>query len=259
MKKIITSIQLFIIVQILSISISPSFAESGFSNSEINAFFPGEKLTYCIKWGYIPAGYSYLEVLPNETWNGQPVFHFQLKARTNSVVSKIYRVQDQIDSYVSIAGNRTVHYKKRVREGRTRRDITVLFNLNNQTAQYKNFDQFKSPISIPQYTFDPLAAFYYVRLFMPDKTKSIFASVTDGKKCVVGKVRYIKQETISVPYGTFDTWLIEPDIKDVGGVFEKSKNAKIQIWITNDQRRIPVLLRSKVIVGSFYAELMKIE
>jgi hypothetical protein len=62
-----------------------------------------------------------------------------------------------------------------------------------------------------------------------------------------------------VPYGSFDTWLIEPDIKDVGGVFEKSKNAKIQIWITNDERRIPVLLRSKVIVGSFYAELIKIE
>jgi hypothetical protein len=259
MKKSMTIIRLFICIKILSVIISPAFADPTFSDSDINTFFPGEKLTYCIKWGYIPAGYAYLEVLPNETWNEQPVFHFQLKARTNSFVSKIYEVSDQIDSYVSISRNRTVHYKKRVREGRTRRDITVYFNLKNQTAQYKNFDQYKPPISIPKYTFDPLSAFYYVRLFKPDKTKSIFASVTDGKKCVAGKVRYIKQETISVPYGSFDTWLIEPDIKDVGGVFEKSKNAKIQIWITNDERRIPVLLRSKVIVGSFYAELIKIE
>jgi hypothetical protein len=259
MKKSMTIIQILLIIEYFCICTSSVFAESTFSDPDINAFFPGEKLTYRIKWGYLPAGYSSLEILPNEIWNGRPVYHFQLKANTNSFVSKIYKVADQIDSYVSIEDNQTVHYTKKVREGRTRRDITVFYNLDKQTAQYKNFDQFKSPISIPQYTFDPLSAFYYVRLFMPDPSKKIIASVTDGKKCVVGKVHYIKQETISVPYGTFDTWLIEPDIKDVGGVFEKSKNAKIQIWITNDERHIPVLLRSKVIVGSFYAELTKIE
>ena len=260
MTKSITVKYFYIILGILCVSnISLAFAEPSFSNPDITAFFPGEKLTYSIKWGYIPAGHSQLEVLPNKIRDGQTVFHFQLKAQTNAFVSKIYKVDDQIDSYVSIAENQTVDYIKRIREGRTKRDIMVRFDWNNQTAQYSNFDKLKSPISVPQHTFDPLSAFYYVRLFLPDKTKSIFASVTDGKKCVTGKVNYLKQETISVPLGTFDTWLVEPDIKDVGGVFEKSKNAKIQIWITNDERRIPVRLRSKVIVGSFYADLTKIE
>jgi len=238
---------------------SLTFAEPSFSDPDITAFFPGERLTYCIKWGYIPAGHSWLEVLPNETRNKEAVFHFQLRATTNSFVSKFYKVDDHIHSYVSISENRTVHYTKRVREGRTRRDIIVQFNWNNQTAQYSNFNKPKPPVSIPGHTFDPLSAFYYVRLFVPDKTKGVSASVTDGKKCVSGNVRYIKKEQISVPLGTFDTWLIEPDIKDVGGVFEKSHNAKIQIWVTNDDRRIPVRLKSKVIVGSFYAELTKIE
>jgi len=234
------------------------YAEPSFSNQFLSAFYPGEKLTYRIKWGYIPAGYSVLEVLPNETIKGQPVFHFQLQAKTNSFVDKIYKVRDQIDSYVSITHNRTEHYEKRVREGSTRRNIIVRFDWKQQTAQYSNFDHLRNPIAVPAHTFDPLSAFYYVRLFPPD-AKNVFASVTDGKKCVAGKVFYLKQEKITVPFGTFDTWLVEPDIKDVGGVFEKSKNAKIQIWITNDDRRIPVLLKSKVIVGSFYAELMKIE
>lgn len=258
MSKLINQC-LFILVCICMCYITTACAEPSFSDSEMCAFYPGEKLTYRIKWGYIPAGHSVLEILPIETINETAVFHFQMKARTNGFVDKIYMVRDQIDAYVDIACNRSMLYQKVVREGSTRRNITVRFDWTNQTAQYQNFDQTKSPIAVAHQTFDPLSAFYYVRLFTPANSKDIFASVTDGKKCVKGRVRYVKQESISVPFGTFNTWLIEPDIKDVGGVFEKSKNAKIQIWVTNDERRIPVLLRSKVIVGSFYAELTKIE
>jgi len=56
--------------------------------------------------------------------------------------------------------------------------------------------------------------------------------------------------------GTYDTFLIEPEIEHVGGVFEKSKNAKIQVWVTADRRRMPVKIKSKVVVGSFVGELV---
>jgi hypothetical protein len=41
----------------------------------------------------------------------------------------------------------------------------------------------------------------------------------------------------------------------VGGVFEKSPDAKLQLWVSADYRRLPVKLKSKVIVGSFTGEL----
>jgi len=225
----------------------------------ITAFYPGEKLTYSLKWGFIPAGQSVLEILPDTSISGQQAYHFQLKAQTNAFIDKIYQVRDQIDAYASIDMTHSLHYQKIVREGRTKRDIIVTFDWKKNFAQYSNFNEKKDPIPIPLQTFDPLSAFYYLRLYLPVSGKTMQTTVTDGKKCVSGVVKYIKRESISVPFGTFSTWLIEPDIKDVGGVFEKSKNAKIQIWITDDERRIPVLLRSKVIVGSFYAELIKIE
>jgi hypothetical protein len=59
-----------------------------------------------------------------------------------------------------------------------------------------------------------------------------------------------------VPCGIFDTYLVEPDLKDIGGVFRKSKNAKLEVWVTSDNRHIPVKIKSKVIVGSFVAELI---
>jgi hypothetical protein len=42
-------------------------------------------------------------------------------------------------------------------------------------------------------------------------------------------------------------------------VFKKSKDAKLQIWVTADARRIPVKIKSKVAVGSFVGELMSVE
>ena len=50
---------------------------------------------------------------------------------------------------------------------------------------------------------------------------------------------------------TYDTYLIEPELKHVGGVFEKSKDAKIQLWVTADEHRIPVKIASKVAIGHF--------
>jgi hypothetical protein len=83
--------------------------------------------------------------------------------------------------------------------------------------------------------------------------------VTDGKKNIIGKAKVIKRETIRVLGTRYDTFLVEPELEHVGGVFEKSKDAKLQIWVTADDRRIPVRIKSKVIVGSFVAELTSYE
>ena len=37
----------------------------------------------------------------------------------------------------------------------------------------------------------------------------------------------------------------------------KSKDAKLQLWLSDDKYRIPVKIKSEVVVGSFSAELVK--
>jgi hypothetical protein len=39
-------------------------------------------------------------------------------------------------------------------------------------------------------------------------------------------------------------------------VFEKSKDAEIELWVSADKRRVPLRIKSKVIVGSFVGELI---
>jgi len=219
-------------------------------------FKPGEKLTYALRWMFIPAGEAVMEVLPIETVKGTKAHHFLLTVRSTSFIDQFYKVRDRIDAYTDMGMNHSILYKKKQLEGTTHRDVAVNFNWDKKEASYTNFEEKRDPIEIPPGTFDPLSSFYYVRLFNLKPDLIIERWVTDGKKYVIGKAVIIKRETIKLKIGTFDTYLMEPEVEHIGGVFERSKGAKIQIWVTADQRQIPVKIRSEVIVGSFVGELV---
>jgi hypothetical protein len=219
-------------------------------------FTVGEKLTYVLKWGFIPAGEAVLEVLPSRKINGEDANHFVLTARSNSFVDPFYKVRDRVESFTDAGITRTLYYLKKQREGSTDKDIVVTFDWVANTAQYANYGNRIDPIPLLPGTFDPLGVLFYTRLVAGTTGDEINRPVTDGKKNVVGRARIIKREKISVPAGTFDTYMLEPEMKDVGGVFRKSKNAKLHIWITTDSRRLLVKVKSKVVVGSFVGELV---
>jgi len=222
-------------------------------------FRPGEKLTFRLKWSFIPAGEVVLAVLPIEIIDGQPSYHFAMTARTNSFVDAFYKVRDRIDAYTDIGMTHTVLYRKKQHEGSTRRDVVVSFDWEKNEALYTTATDEREPIAIQPGSFDPLSVFYYVRLSGMKENGTIERPVTDGKKCVIGTARIVRRETLKLPSGTYDTYLLEPDLRHVGGVFRKSKNAKIELWVTADHRKLPVKIKSKVAVGSFIGELTKAE
>ncbi len=249
-------VRLFLTFSVVAIIIILSPNENMNAFNKNFPFHPGEKLTFQLKWTIIPAGEATLEILPKETINGIQSYHFVMTAKSNSFIDHFYKVRDRIDAYTDIEMTRTILYKKKQREGKTKRDVVVYFNWKKNKAQYTTLNSTRDPIDILPGSFDPLSAFYYVRLFNLKENDKIERPVTDGKKCVIGQAIVIKRETLKLSSGTYDTFLIEPDLKHVGGVFEKSKNAKIQVWVTADNRRIPVKIRSKVVVGSFVGELV---
>lgn len=249
----------FLCLFIVSIvSFSASAAENNTLASR-HPFVPGEKLTYTLKWGKIPAGEATLEVLPIEVLDGEPVYHFVMTARTNSFVDIFYKVRDHIEGFATLDLTRSVLYKTKQREGDHRRDIFVDFDWEKQQAQYTDRGKTKDPITIAEGSLDPLSALYYTRMAEMQVSQAITRPVTDGKKNTIGVVKVLKRETIEVSDVTYETFLVEPDTKDIGGVFKKSDDAKIHLWLTADERRLPVKIKSKVIVGSFVGELVEKE
>ena len=218
-------------------------------------FSPGEKLTFQVTWSFIPAGEGILEILPMEKVNGIRSYHFVMTTRTYPIIDLFYKVRDRIDAYTDAAMSHSILYKKR-KEGKSKRNVVVNFDWAKPEAQYSNFGKKSNPIPIKPGAFDPLSVFYAFRLHALKEQMELQAPVTDGKRCVIGKVKIVRRATVKVASGTYDTFLVEPELKHIRGVFKKSKNAKLQIWISADHRRIPVRIRSKVFIGNFVADVL---
>ena len=221
-------------------------------------FHPGERLTFQVKWAFMPAGEAVLEVIPTESVNGLKSYHFAMTARTYSYIDPFYKVCDRIDAYTDEGMTHSIRYKKK-KEGKSKKDIVVNFNWEKQEAQYSNFGEKREPVSLLDGAFDPLSVFYAFRLHDLNEDTEIEKPVTDGKKCVMGKASVVKREKVKVVSGTYDTYLVEPDLMHIGGVFQKTKKAKLQIWVTADKRHVPVKIKSKVVIGSFVGELISTE
>jgi len=235
------------------------FAQSAKAVEKVIPFHTGEKLTFQARWSFIIVGEAVLEVMPAETINGARMRHFLMTVKTNKFADVFYKVRDRIDAYTDTGMTHAVLYKKR-KQGKSKRDVLVSFDWEKKRAQYSNFGEKRTPISILSGSFDPLSVFYAFRLYDLKENPEIQIPVTDGKKCVMGRAKVIRREKVTLACGTtYDTYLVEPELKHLRGVFEKSKDARLKVWVTADERRMPVKVKSKVIVGSFVAELVKAE
>ena len=224
------------------------------------AFGPGERLTFELRWMFIPAGEAVLEVQPMAAVDGRPARHFAMTVRTNAFVDAFYKVRDRIEAWTDTEMTRSLRYAKLQREGRHRmRDVTVAFDWPQGQATYTNRGEVSEPIALLPGTFDPLAAFYFTRRVALAPGAVILRPVTDGRKNVVGRARVVGRERIRVAAGTFETIMVEPDLRDVTGVFEKSPEGRIRIWLSDDGRHLPVRIESKVVVGHFTGELVAAE
>lgn len=226
-------------------------------------FGPGEKLSYNLYWTFILAGSATLETLETGPvaataagpGDGRQAMHFRALAQSTPFIDKFYKVRDSIESWVDPAVTHAILYRKDQSEGDYVRNYVVRFDKNGNVAYRYSKGNFKNAVIIPTGSFDPLSMLFLFRTKPLAVGYEFAAPVTDGEKSITGTAKVIKRETIKTPAGEFDTLLVEPDVRNIGGVFRKSPDATLQVWITNDARRIPVRVKSKVVVGHFSMEL----
>jgi hypothetical protein len=220
-------------------------------------FAPGERLEYALRWENVPAGTVSMEILPVKSFNGELVYHFVLTAETNKFIDLFYKVRDRIEAYTDLSMTRSMLYQKKQREGRHKREEVIEFDWENSQVQYSNFGKKNEPIELMAGSFDPLSAFYYSRTMDFENGGRFERPITNGKTNGMGRLHVAGRETIKLSNGaTYDTYRLEPELNQVGGVFQKSKDARITLWVTADDKRIPVRIQSKVSVGHFIGELV---
>lgn len=219
-------------------------------------YAPGERLEYEIYWTVVYAGTASVSVLPDTEIKGIPARHFRAEARSSPFIDSFYKVRDTIDSWTDMTVDRTLRFEQYQREGDYHRDTILDMDWTAGRVDRYGKKGFKNSLDLPGDVLDPLAILFHFRTHWLFKDRVVSGWVTDGKKMVNGSGRVVGRETLDTPFGPLDCFRVEPETKDLGGVFKKSDDARIEMWFTADDRRIPVRIRSKVVVGHFSLELV---
>jgi hypothetical protein len=218
------------------------------------AFPIPERLEFEISYGGITAGRAVQEV----TLVGNEV-HIVSTARSADWLKLFFPVDDRIES-ILIKGAPPHFigvprlYRERIREGWSRFEKDAVFDCELLDVNTKDFlNKTEITRKITRRTFDTLSSFYYFRTVALQVGTSSFIDIFDCKNLWNTEVQVLRREQIKTKLGIFKTIVIKPLLKSAG-IF--ARTGDIFIWLTDDDRRIPVLMTSKVRIGSITVTLV---
>lgn len=226
-----------------------------------NAFGLGERLEFEISYGFLTAGTVVFEVSPNfVTMNGRNCYEITATLNSSPSFEWVYKLQDKYKCYLDAEGLFPWKFEQYIREGDYSKDFTVIFDNENNKARTTNTTKGKrepdGEYDIKPYSLDIISAFYYARTLDVQKMKDgeIFTlnSFYDDKNYDL-KVKVIERDEADVPAGDFNSIVVQP-VAEEGALIKKAEN--IAVWISNDERKIPVMVKLDIIVGSVKAELV---
>ena len=242
-----------------------SFTFAGEPNlPEVKApWMKGERLTFSLGWGPITAGEATLEVKPLPDGKTE----FLSFARGNSTISRIYPVFDTVYTRVRNKGLMTEVFRKQLHEGKFHNTSVIRFDRKGEKAWLSDtvFTDMKTrkvkrsadtAVAIQGVEHSIMSAFYYVRTMPLTVGDTSRFSAVSGKKRYELKVLVHGREKIESVLGEVPCIKVEP-VLDGDGIF--NSKGRIFIWLTDDERRIPVLMECEIALGSIKAKLKKAE
>ncbi|MFC1553565.1 DUF3108 domain-containing protein [candidate division KSB1 bacterium] len=215
------------------------------------AFDVGEKLVFDIDWGVATVGSAEMAIPRILKWNGREVYEITSRALSNDLISKIYKVDDRIVSYIDKEGIFSWRLEKNLNEGDWHQRSLFMLDQDINLAYSR-----KDTVEIPEFCQDVLSAFFYIRTVDLEVGKKIEIPNYDNDKVYYLVVDVLKKQEIRVPAGKFKCIVVEPKLK-TQGLFKHQ--GRIKIYLTDDDRRIPVLMTSEVKFGKIQAKLKRIE
>lgn len=221
-----------------------------------SAFSVPEKLIFDLTWTGVKAGTAVLEVMDEKE-----TVRVISTANSAKWVSVFYTVDDRVEAVLSkgksqIFIGQPKNYRLKIREGKHRRDKEIVFDHVKHTALFiDNLDKDKDrkEYPVPENVFDPLSVLYYVRTMKLEVGKPAYVDIFDSKKLWNVEIQVLRKEKFSTILGEIDTIVIKPLLKS-DGIF--NRKGEVLIWLTDDKKRIPVKMQTKVAVGAITATLV---
>ncbi len=226
-------------------------AQSAGSASPLTRLFPvGETLVYDARFGFINVGTAAMQVSGIDTIRGAPTLHVSFILQGGTF---FYRLNDRMDSWFGLYDFASRRFVQDFDEGGRRR--YAAYEIYPDSGYYRTEGTDTVIPTVPQ-PLDDAAFFYFARTvpFEPGRRFEFDRYFRPDRNPVVLEV--IGRDTLDVPAGRFSTVVIKPTIKGRGILAEA---AEPRMWLSDDERRIMVQLKSRFPFGTITLRLTKVE
>jgi hypothetical protein len=217
-----------------------------------NSFKVGEKLTYRIHYGIIDAGEAQLEVKNSPyTFDNRPAYHIVGTGKSLGAFNWVFKVRDRYETYVDKAGLFPYRFIRDVNEGGY--EIYQDYTFHQVKRAVRTHE--KKEFEMPDFTQDMISAFYYARTldFSKAKPGDVFTIMTFVDNEVFPlKIKFKGKEDVELRSGTYKCLRFVPVIQE-GRIFKEEED--MHVWITDDNNHIPILVKSKILIGSIKMEM----
>jgi len=217
------------------------------SNAADVPFSVGERLDYEVRFGRIRVGSGSMEVRGISSVRGRPSYHavFQYGGSI-----PFYKVNDVHQTWFDVETLASLRFHQDIDEGNYER--TRRFEIFPERGVFRENDKPEEP-TVAQ-PLDDAAFLYFIRtlpLNVGDTYTYSRYFKTQGNPVII---KVVRKETVKVPAGTFNTVVLQPTFQ-TKGIF--SEGGQAEVWITDDDARIMVQMKSKLSFGSLNLFLRK--
>jgi hypothetical protein len=219
-----------------------------------HAFAPGEKLTFSISWStIIEAGIATMEVKAGKTGDGRPTYELLSNTHSVGVLELVFPVRETVQSIVDAEGLYSLAFHLKESQGKRKRERDMTFDQTAHTVVESVNNGRPETFSVPPAVQDAFSSLYYIRTRTDFVIgKAIMVDVHEGGKNFAVEIQVLGREKVKTPAGEFNTIKVRTYPK-YEGVF--THKGEIYIWFTDDDRKIPVLMKSTISIGSIVATL----
>lgn len=221
-----------------------------------NTFQHGETLTYKIyyNWNFVwlAAGEVTFKVFDEGAQ-----YHYQARGETYDSYEWFFTVKDDYDSWVDKNTLLPNYSERSVNEGKYKIFEKISFNQNNRKmtvwrSEKRGAKEDKSEHYVRDCVHDVLSSLYNLRNVDASRLspgQAIPFRIFMDKEEYPLKMKFVGKDARKKVYnaGRYNTLKFQPQVI-VGNVFKD--DARMTVWVSDDQNRIPVLIESPVSVGS---------
>ncbi|HEY0159052.1 MAG TPA: DUF3108 domain-containing protein [Thermoanaerobaculia bacterium] len=208
-------------------------------------FLNGETLDYTLTWMKVTGGTARMTIAPSE--DKKNAFRITSFARSGGGLGRLVKVRDHIETTVARNDFSTLRITKDLNERGNKLKETTVIEDGVATRKRKHYRK----LPVPRPVLDPISVIYHLRTLDLTPGKSYDFTLYADLKLYDVHAKVVRREVVQTPAGNFNCVLIEPEMRNAGVMREE----RLFIWYSDDERRLPVRIRTEVKFGSVTATL----